>query len=175
MNTIIYNSIIGKQKGSSVFLPLYSYKYHDVMEQSGLNQWNAYGRPRNSYEVYIPISSIFYNRNKGFFPNRDTYFKLQLMNNYGNNEMIVANTILASICQDNNKALMSNPNSDLGRYLFNILNINANISNNPITMQDLINANIDSVLITYQGIDSDRMELYSIMPANIDSFENFIR
>ena len=97
------------------------------------------------------------------------------MNNYGNNEMIVANTILASICQDNNKALMSNPNSDLGRYLFNILNIIANISNNPITMQDLINANIDSVLITYQGIDSDGMELYSIMPANIDSFENFIR
>lgn len=93
----------------TIYLPLYSSRggIH-VPERSGLNQWNASGRPRDYNEAYIPIPSIIRARHPNFFPPREDSFTLRLPN--GTN-------ILAKVCQDNDKALMSNPNSTLGRWL----------------------------------------------------------
>ena len=40
---------------------------YTVFEKSGLNQWNAGGRPRHSDEVYIPIPSEIHKNFQGFF------------------------------------------------------------------------------------------------------------
>jgi len=93
-----------------VILPLYSKRggIH-VPLKSGLNQWNASGRKRDLNEVYIPIPAGVRNRRLGFFPGKDTAFSLRLPD--GTTEMS------AKICQDNEKSLMSNPNSALGEWI----------------------------------------------------------
>lgn len=93
----------------TVCLPLYSKKggIH-VPEKSGLNQWNARGRPRDSDEVYIAIPLWIHKVFKGFFPPRDTSFPVRLPD--GRN-------LTVSVCQDGGKALMSNPNKALGKWL----------------------------------------------------------
>lgn len=96
-----------------VVLPLYSYnknKGYFVAEKSGLNQFNAGGRHRNELEVYIPVPAKIHRNYPNFFPNRDSEFSLELPD---------GNIISAKICQDGGKALMSNPNSALGEWLFN--------------------------------------------------------
>lgn len=93
-----------------VFLPLYSLRGGDkhVPEKSGLNQWNAGGRPRDPNEIYIPIPAWIHEKFPNFFPPRDEQFELTLPDR---------TTMSAKVCQDNNKALMSNPNSALGKWL----------------------------------------------------------
>jgi NgoFVII restriction endonuclease len=93
-----------------VILPLFSdrgSKRH-VPEKSGLNQWNASGRPRNPNEIYIPIPSWIHKIFPTFFPPRDQSFQLRLPDK---------SLLSAKVCQENSKALMSNPNSDLGEWL----------------------------------------------------------
>lgn len=93
-----------------VILPLFSdrgAKRH-VPEKSGLNQWNALGRPRNPNEIYIPIPKWIHNVFPKFFPARDKPFQLRLPDK---------SLLSAKVCQDNSKALMSNPNSALGEWL----------------------------------------------------------
>ena len=91
-----------------VILPLFSEKFQKVPEKSGLNQWNAGGRARDANEVYIPIPKNLHKAYPNFFPNRETPFNLQLPN---------GKVISAKVCQDNGKALMSNPNVDLGKWI----------------------------------------------------------
>lgn len=79
-----------------------------VKERSGLNQWNANGRKRNVNEVYISYPSEDRERSRGFFPPRDENFDLILPD---------GKSIQAKVCQDDGKAIMSNPNSDLGKWL----------------------------------------------------------
>lgn len=93
-----------------IILPLYSerkgVKY--VAERSGLNQWNACGRPRDFNEVYIPIPAACHRHKPNFFPDRDTPFILHLPD---------GETINAKVCQQGSKALMSNPNKVLGKWI----------------------------------------------------------
>lgn len=120
-----------------LYLPLYSRtgKIH-VAEQSGLNQWNACGRPRNFDEVYIPIPSNIHRSFPHFFPDRNTYFALFLPNK---------DVIISKVCQDNGKALMSNPNSDLGKWILrDVLNVE---QGKLVTYQMLEEQQIDSVVI----------------------------
>ena len=91
-----------------VVLPLFSEKMHTVPEKSGLNQWNAGGRARDVNEVYIPIPLALHKSYPDFFPSRDTSFNLKLPN---------GKIISAKVCQDGGKALMSNPNVDLGKWI----------------------------------------------------------
>ena len=98
-----------------IYLPLYSYNRSRgcfVPERSGLNQWNANGRPRNYNEVYIPIPIAIRNNFPNFFPDRDTAFTLRLPSGA---------YLMAKVCQDSGKALMSNPNSALGEWLLRIV------------------------------------------------------
>ncbi len=141
----------------TIYLPLYG-SLKKVYESSGLNQWNAKGRKRNINEVYIPVPKIFYKYKPDFFPKKDTIFTMKLPN---------GEILEAKICQDGGKALMSNPNKALGKWI----------------LRDLFKLREDE-LVTYEllllyGIDSVRIDKidnlnYEINFAAIDSYENFI-
>jgi len=135
----------GNQK---VILPLYSNNYI-IHEKSGLNQWNAGGRERHENEVYIPIPRSIHVLNPNFFPQRDVVFNLTADN---------GNRMTAKVCQDGSKALMSNPNKDLGQWILrDVLNIEIRML---VTMETLIDRRIDSVIV--EKIDFAN---YKISPA----------
>ena len=99
------------ESNNVVILPLYSFNetaQYFVAERSGLNQWNASGRVRNENEAYIPIPAWIHKAFPDFFPARDVAFDLRLPN---------GQVMSAKVCQDGSKALMSNPNQALGRWL----------------------------------------------------------
>lgn len=104
-------------KKNTLCLRLYSVKKGEkyVPEKSGLNQWNASGRNRDPDELYIAYQAVDRQRNPHFFPTRDTPFQLHLPD---------GTTISAKVCQEADKndpsigkAIMSNPNKDLGKWL----------------------------------------------------------
>lgn len=149
--------IISEQK-QSVLLPLYSpSKRKVVSEKSGLNQWNAGGRARKEREVYIPIPAWIHQLFEGFFPARDAPFKLRLPN---------GRTIDAKVCQDNSKALMSNPNTDLGEWLLDdILKI---VPGELVTYELLEEIGIDSV-----EVEKESDNLFAIYFKDLGSYEDF--
>lgn len=81
-----------------------------IPEKSGLNQWNASGRKRDPNEIYIPFpkKDRVRKENINFFPPRDKNFNLILPD---------GKKLTAKICQADGKAIMSNPNKDLGKWL----------------------------------------------------------
>ncbi len=79
-----------------------------VAEKSGLNQWNAGGRARHPDEVYIPYQAVDRERKPGFFPPRYVPFEIILPD---------GQRMSAAVCQSDGKAIMSNPNKDLGHWL----------------------------------------------------------
>ncbi|UAL08372.1 MAG: hypothetical protein KRP56_03775 [Candidatus Methanogranum gryphiswaldense] len=104
-------TIGGMSSQECVELPLYSVRNGNpyVPEKSGINQWNAGGRARDYDEVYIPVAIRIHREHPGFFPGRDRPFDLRLPD---------GKTVLsAKICQQNDKALMTNPNSALGEWI----------------------------------------------------------
>lgn len=125
--------------------------------KSGLNQWNAGGRKRHPDEVYIPIPSWIYNQFQGFFPPRDQPFNLILPSK---------KQLVAKICQDNSKALMTNPNQDLGKWLLRKLLKLKEFE--LLTCQKLEEIGIDSVKIT--KIDNQNFEIDF---KKLGSFEEF--
>jgi hypothetical protein len=142
-----------------IFLPLYSYNdgINIVPEKSGLNQWNASGRPRDPNEIYIPIPVWIHTKFPGFFPSRDNSFVLVLPNN---------REMSAKVCQDNSKALMSNPNSDLGKWLLrDVLNLR---ERELLNYEKLNNIGLDSVVI-YKTEDGK----YDIDFTAVGSYEEF--
>ncbi|NVP17897.1 NgoFVII family restriction endonuclease [Candidatus Gracilibacteria bacterium] len=140
------NNIFGENGGlellssfnsnNTIYLPLYG-RNNIVGERSGLNHWNARGRTRDRNEIYIPIPSIIHEKFPNFFPDRDNQFSLKLPN---------GQQLSVKICQDGGKALMSNPNRELGRWL----------------LRDVLNLE-EGELLTYErlqvlGIDSVRID-----------------
>ena len=122
-----------------IILPLYSFRNgvgKFVAEKSGLNQWNARGRSRNINEVYIPISKRIHKAFPGFFPPRDESFELSLPNK---------KHLVAKVCQDGDKALMSNPNKALGEWLLrDVLSLDEGVI---LTYEMLEKIGVDSVKI----------------------------
>lgn len=145
---------------ATVYLPLYSDRGGNkhVPEKSGLNQWNASGRKRHHDEVYIPIPRKVHDVAPDFFPSRDESFSLHLPD---------GRVLCAKVCQDGDKALMSDPNKSLGEWL----------------LRDVFNLQ-PSELLTYEkleeiGIDSvqiNRFEdnTYEINFKELGSYEGFI-
>lgn len=150
---VLYSEKISLLKESAdkfegvVYLPLYSERGdRNVPEKSGLNQWNAGGRARNEKEVYIPIPLWIHREFENFFPPRDEPFNLKLPN---------GRTIIAKVCQQGGKALMSNPNSDLGEWLLDeVLKVKPG---ELVTINQLDEIGIDSVEI--RKIDSENFEI----------------
>ncbi len=143
-----------------VFLPLYSIRgdIKHIPEKSGLNQWNASGRPRDPNEIYIPIPAWIHEKFPKFFPPRDVSFQLILPDR---------KVLSAKVCQDNNKALMTNPNSALGQWLLrDVLNLK---EREFLTYDKLQTIGLDTVVV--YKIDS---ETYDIDFTRIGSYENFL-
>lgn len=146
---------------NKVCLRLYSVKSNGekfVAKQSGLNQWNANGRRRDPNEIYIPFPSEDRKRYKGFFPNRDQPFTLHLPD---------GKTISAKVCQQDSKAIMSNPNKVLGEWLLR------KVFELPewkiVTYEMLEVFGIDSVIFT----KLDELE-YSVDFAELGTYEKFV-
>ena len=146
------------QTEPSLILPLFSLRgLKHVPEKSGLNQWNAGGRSRDKKEVYIPIPSWIHKEFPKFFPDRDTPFKLELP---------TGKIISAKVCQDGSKALMSNPNTDLGDWLCKrVLKVEAG---KLVTLKNLEEAGLDSVELTKQSEHK-----YKIDCKTLGTYEDF--
>ena len=141
-----------------VVLPLYSPRTKRVQEKSGLNQWNAAGRPRDPDEVYIPIPTQVHTKHSGFFPPRKQDFDILLP---GDRHLKV------KVCQENDKALMSNPNKDLGYWLLReVLKLRPR---ELLTYERLLILNIDSV-----SIEKDDMGKYRMDFQPVGSYEEFM-
>lgn len=144
-----------------VVLPLYGYKKNNeryVFEKSGLNQWNASGRTRNPGEIYIPIPIEIHHKYPSFFPNRDTPFNLTIP---------TGQKFIASVCQGNRKALMTNPNKDISDWLLRkVLNL---AEGELATIEKLDKLGFDSVII-YKVDDKN----YKIDILKTNSYEKFI-
>lgn len=95
-----------------------------------------------------------------FFPSRETSFQLQLPNN---------SFISSKLCQDNSKALMSDPNTALGEWLLDEVFKRNPLNPQPITRAYLDSIGVDSVKIT--KLDSNH---YAIDFAKTGSFETFL-
>lgn len=148
-----------------VILPLYSEQDNMVPLKSGLNAWNGKGRARDDDEVYIQIPSWIYRKFPNFFPSRDVNFDLKLPD---------GQILSAKPCQENKsithvkagKALMSNPNKDLGKW---ILRDVLNLPHGTIcTLEMLKEIGTDSVEIT--KLSSTQ---YEINFANFGSYNDF--
>jgi len=147
-----------------VILPLYSVKAKEALKEpivplkSQLNQWNAGGRVRDPGEVYVPIPIKIHKEYPDFFPDRDVQFNLRLPS---------GETLVSKVCQQNSKALMTNPNNALSDWLLRRV-----LGLKPLeilTYFRLEEVGFDSVKIT--KIDSSN---YLIDFASIDSYELFI-
>lgn len=145
-----------------ILLPLYAPRSHKdnryVAPKSGLNQWAAQGRPRDINEVYIPIPLWIHKEFPDFFPDKEP-FMLKLP---------TGETISAKVCQEGGKALMSNPNSVLGKWLLrDVLNMP---EGDIVTYQTLAQKGIDSVKIEKTGdnykIDFMRLGAYERFEIN---------
>ena len=160
----------GLQPGKDfVILPLYSFKKNvkKVEKKSGINQWNAGGRKRKFGEAYIPIPSHIHKSFPDFFPGRDKLFNLKLPN--------LQSLVSAKVCQDASKALMTNPNDVLCKWLYRVIDpeLTEHMFDNPprrkpYTYKDLANVGKDSVRIV--KIDDSNFELFF---SPLGSFEDF--
>ena len=150
-----------------IVLPLYGKNNEKIVfPKSGLNQWNAGGRLRKFGEAYIPVPMEAHRKKPNFFPPRDIKFDLLLPNK---------TKVVAKICQDNNKALMSDPNYDLCEWLFKLIDGSLKISKQrlsqekPYIYDDLRAIGKDSVKIIKKSNSS--YELYTLP---LDSYEIFL-
>ncbi len=143
-----------------VILPLYGIKNKEkfVYEKSGLNQWNAGGRTRDLGEVYIPIPVEIHHQFPGFFPKRDIEFNLQVPS---------GEKLKAKVCQDNSKALMTNPNNALSDWL--LRKVFSLKEGELATIKKMNELGFDSVIITKESNGN-----YKIDKAKTDSYEEFI-
>ena len=143
-----------------IILPLYGLKNKQkyVFEKSGLNQWNAGGRKRDVGEVYIPIPKEIHKKFPGFFPERDKDFELKIP---------TGEIFKAKVCQDNEKALMTNPNKALSDWL--LRGVFQLQEGELLTIEKMNVLGFDSVIV-YKDSESN----YRIDKAKLDSYKNFI-
>lgn len=148
-----------------VCLPLYSESKMEgkfVPSRNNLNMWNASGRTRNENEVGIPIPAEFREKYPDFFPGISNSFNLVLANN---------TCVSAKQCQQNGKALMSNPNKALGKWL---LREELGIPEKTvITYEMLVEKGYDSL---YLEKWKNRIETYyKMFMAPLGAYELFIK
>lgn len=151
-----------------VVLPLYSPGKMAVQVSSGINNWNAGGRARKFGEAYIPIPSVVHKLRPGFFPPRDTKFVIALPN---------GEKISAKVCQQGSKALMSDPNTSLCFWLYELIDGSRELAEKrfhkkkPYTYQDLISIGKDAVSVSKSNIPGVDFNLELV---SIGSYEDFI-
>jgi len=158
-----------------VILPLYSTRgdKKSVPAKSGINLWNAKGRDRKFGETYIPIPTEIRRRFPKFFPAPDVKFHLVLPNR--------GTLVKSKVCQADGKALMSDPNTDLGHWIMKVLRpslIDSDFERHPnskdklFTYKDLVSIGKDSVLVK-KSKDKSKV-LFSLEFTPLDSYEDFV-
>lgn len=133
-----------------VILPLYGIKKKEkfIFERSGLNQWNANGRKRDFGEIYIPIPAKLHQDYPNFFPKRDQDFNLQIP---------TGEILNAKVCQENSKALMTNPNKALSDWLLRkVLQLK---EGELATIEKLDNLGFDSVIIIKDNVGDFKIDI----------------
>ena len=155
-----------------VILPLYSHRngVKEVPAKSGLNQWNAGGRQRKFGEAYIPVPRDVHKYCPDFFPiGKNFLLKLH-------NTKMPAN---ASLCQAGSKALMTNPNDELCKWIFKVIDPKFSVSmynkppsRDPFTYADLEMAGYDSVKVTKSK--DQKSKSYEIQFEAIGAYEEFL-
>ncbi len=166
---------LGRPGIDFVILPLYSVKtgMKEVAEKSGINQWNAGGRQRKFGEAYIPIPMEIHRLCAGFFPGRDTKFRMFLPNS--------PTSVQGKVCQQGGKALMSDPNTLLGNWIMKVLRPSLrdldfsrqpSQADKPFSYRDLNAIGKDSVIVRKSFNKS--ITSFSIEFAGIGVYEEFI-
>ncbi|HXK50264.1 MAG TPA: hypothetical protein PKW56_07335 [Clostridiales bacterium] len=144
-----------------IVLPLYGYKNQNekfVFEKSGINQWNAGGRARDYGEIYIPIPKEIHIKYPDFFPGREIKFKLTVPS---------GEELNAKVCQQNSKALMTDPNKALSDWLLRkVLRLK---EGELATIEKLRELGFDSVIISKNNKSN-----YKIDIMKLNSYERFI-
>lgn len=150
-----FDSIVTFTEKETLIMPLYSISHNEkiVPQKSGLNQWNAGGRKRDINEVYIPFPAKLREKYADFFPPRDQCFDVILPS---------GKKLSMKVCQDSGKAIMSNPNKELGQWLLrDVLQLE---NHELLTYDKLLELGIDSVefkkdesgySIDFKPIDND--------------------
>lgn len=151
---------VKKENREFIVLPLYktrsSSTIHEVAEKSGINQWNADGRPRKFGEAYIPVPKALLDKRMDFFPfinsgkeKIEERFTLILP---------TGKSVSAKLCQANWKALMSDPNDVLISWIYKVIDGSLEkaqkrfdplnrLNNRPYTYNDLLKIGKDAVFI----------------------------
>lgn len=138
-----------------VVLPLFSTRNLnniEVGQSSGLNAWNAKPRPnqeRRPYgEMYIPIPREIHKNFPCFFPEKHESFNL---------EIPTGEVFSAKVCQQNSKALMTNPNSALEKWLLRgILQLK---EGELATIEKLNRLGFDSVIIIKENNENFKIDI----------------
>ncbi len=155
-----------------VILPLYSNRsgVKEVPAKSGLNQWNAGGRQRKFGEAYIPVPRDVHKYCADFFPIGKNF------------HLILPNTkepAVASLCQSGSKALMTNPNDELCKWIFKVIDPKFSISmynkppsRDPYTYADLETAGYDSVKVSKPK--DPKSKSYEIQFEAVGAYEEFL-
>ncbi|MBQ9291851.1 MAG: restriction endonuclease [Campylobacter sp.] len=159
LNLVTKNATV-TTKREFVIIPLYSYKKGEkfVYPKSGLNIWNAGGRKRDLNEIYLQNPSEVREIKPNFFPNLETSFNLRTPD---------GEILSAKICQQGGKAIMTNPNKALSKWLLRkVLKLN---EGELLTYERLKILGIDCVII-YKNSDLE----YEIDFAKIGDYEKFI-
>ena len=146
--------LISESKENYIVLPLYSPNRGDVPQRSGLNQWNAQGRVRHPDEVYIPIPTWIHDTFDTFFAYaKQRKVKGESAKNSPTFQVELPNgdVMKCKVAQSGGKALMSDPNKDLGRWILrDVLKI---APNHLVNMSTLNEIGIDSVKLTKKAED----------------------
>lgn len=155
-----------------VILPLYSNRsgVKEVPAKSGLNQWNAGGRQRKFGEAYIPVPRDIHKYCPNFFPVGKNF------------QLLLPNTQLpaiASLCQSGSKALMTNPNDELCKWIFKVIDPKFSTSmyskppsRDPYTYADLETAGYDSVKVSKPK--DQKSQSFEIQFEAIGAYEEFL-
>lgn len=162
----INNEESNKKMQPQLCLRLYAVKSDGtkyVPERSGLNQWNANGRKRDANELYIAYQTEDRERNLNFFPPRDTPFIIVLPDGSEIDAKVCQCAYKKKSIQDYNKlsdeekirenarektgkAIMSNPNKTLGKWLLRDV---FELPEGTLVTYDMLKIfNVDSVLFT---------------------------
>lgn len=145
-----------------LILPLFGYEHGKptVFPKSGLNQWNAEGRPRSLKEVYIPYNKREQEVLPGFFPEYvpghrgvKHHFVVHLPNGKSFN---------ASRCQSGGKGIMSQDNSEFGEWLLH--DVLAVEPGTVVTMNLLEQREINAVVFTKNGDDDYSIDFTYVDP-----------
>lgn len=164
LNVNFSNLATAKNKDNNfIILPLYSPNKNEVMSHSGLNQWNASGRKRHPNEVYIIVPSFIHKIHKDFFPYNTDDFKSESFTVLLPNQK----ELKMKIAQSGGKALMSDPNKALGKWILrDVLNLK---EYEILTKQKLDIIGIDSVKL--RKINSHYYKLDFLKSGSFDIYQ----